>query len=157
MKSKALRVTVLRMIETTFKTTHAGAETRCDVASNVDAELAEQAELVAFAHFVARVFLLLGPARAGSIVDALVVSRDVDWAAVASPSETRTIVRFVDGASGPRLYFRLNARGKLYANVALDGLASGGQMSISGRGDVDPGPMGGTAECGSAVMINPKV
>jgi hypothetical protein len=111
------------MIETTFKTVHAGVETTCDVDSNVDGELAEQAELVAFAHFVARVFLLLGPARAGSIVDALVISRDTDWPPVSTPSETQTTVRFVDGASGPRLYFRLNKRGTLYADIGVNGLA----------------------------------
>jgi hypothetical protein len=112
------------MIETTFKTAHAGSETTCDVESNVSAELAEQAELVAFAHFVARVFLLLGPARAGAVVDALVSSPEVDWPPVATPSQIQTVVRFVDGASGPRLYFRLNARGKLYANVAVNALVN---------------------------------
>jgi hypothetical protein len=111
------------MIETTFETAHSGAETTCDVDSNAGAELAEQAELVAFAHYVARVFLLLGPAQAGAIVDALVSGRELDRPPVATPSQTRTVVRFIDGASGPRLYFRLNASGKLYANVAVDALA----------------------------------
>ncbi len=110
------------MIETTFETAHAGAETTCDIDSNVSAELAEQAELVAFAHYVARIFLLLGPAQAGAIVGVLVSGRDVDRPPVGTPSQTRTVVRFIDGASGPRLYFRLDARGKLYANLAVGAL-----------------------------------
>jgi hypothetical protein len=110
------------MIETTFETTHAGAETTCDVDSDIGGELAEQAELVAFAHYVARVFLLLGPAQAGAIVDVLVSGRAGDWPPVATPSQTRTVVRFIDGAAGPRLYFRLDVRGKLYANLVVDAL-----------------------------------
>jgi hypothetical protein len=112
------------MIETTFEITHADAETTCDVDSNVGGELAEQAELVAFAHVVARAFLLLGPARAGAIVDALVEGREVSWPAVATPAQVQAVVRFVDGASGPRLYFRLNVHGKLYANLAVDALGN---------------------------------
>jgi hypothetical protein len=110
------------MIETIFEIAHAGAETTCEVDSAAAGELAEQAELVAFAHYVARVFLLVGPAQVGAVVDALVSSGDAEWPAVAEPSQTRTLVRFIDGASGPRVYFRLNARGKLYANVAVDSL-----------------------------------
>ena len=129
MKSKALQVTVAAMIETTFEIAHAGAETTCEVGSSAVDELAEQAELVAFAHYVARVFLLLGPAQAGAIVDSLVSSGDAKWPAVAEPSQTRTLVRFIDGASGPRLYFRLDVRGKLYANVAVDAL----ETTLRGR------------------------
>jgi len=124
LKSTAPQVTVLRMIETTIETTHAGAETTCKAESNAGGELAQQAELVAFAHFVARVFLLLGPARAGAVVDALVARRQVEWPAVSAASRTHAIVRFVDGASGPRLFFRLNVVGKLYANVAVDAVAN---------------------------------
>lgn len=111
------------MIETTFETAHAGAETTCKADSNVGGGLAQQAELVAFARYVARVFLLLGPAQAGAIVERLVANGEVKRSSVATPSETRAVVRFVDGASGPRLYFRLNARGKLSANLAVDALA----------------------------------
>jgi hypothetical protein len=110
------------MIETTFDIWHVDADTNCEVASNVGGELAEQADLVSFAHYVARVFLLLGPARAGTLVDTLILPGDVSRPAVAAPSKTEAIVRFVDGASGPRLYFRLNVRGKLYANLSVDAL-----------------------------------
>src|SRR5262249_61385963 len=98
------------MIETTFEAAHADAETTCSMDSSIGGELGQQVELVAFAHFVARAFVLLGPAKAGAIVDALVASRRVDRPAAGTPSQTRTVVRFVDGASGPRLYFRLNVR-----------------------------------------------
>lgn len=110
------------MVETTFKTGHAGVEAICDVDSNVSGELAEQAELVAFTHFIARVLVLLGPARAGAVVSALLASPDLDWSAAAVPSHLRAVVRFVDGASGPRLYFRLKADDTLYADISVDTL-----------------------------------
>jgi hypothetical protein len=110
------------MIETTFDIAHAAAETNCEVDSNAGGKPAQQAELVAFAHYVARVFLLLGPARAGAVVDTLLETKAMSWPAVAGPSETAVIVRFVDGTAGPRLYFRLRARGKLYANISVDAL-----------------------------------
>jgi len=110
------------MIETTFDIAHAAADTNCEVDSDAGGEPAQQAELVAFAHYVARVFLLLGPARAGTVVDTLVETKATSWPAVATPSETGVIVRFVDGAAGPRLYFRLRARGNLYANLSVDAL-----------------------------------
>jgi hypothetical protein len=113
------------MIETTFEAAHADAETTCNIDSNIGGELGQQAELVAFAHFVARAFVLLGPAKAGAIVDALVASRRVDRPAAGTPSQTRTVVRFVDGASGPRLYFRLNVRRQLDAGLAVDALGKG--------------------------------
>jgi hypothetical protein len=99
------------MIETTFETAHADTETTWDVDSNVGGELAQQAELVAFTHFVARVFVLGLPAQAGARVNG-------------APSQTEVIVRFVDGASGPRLSFRLNARRRLDADPAVDALES---------------------------------
>jgi len=121
------------MIETTFETAHAGTETSCKVDSNVGGELAQKAELVAFAHFAARVFLLLGPARAGAVVDALVDGRQVDLPATVTGARTRTVVRFLDGASGPRLYFRLNAPGKPDADLAVDAL--GETLRQRHRGD----------------------
>ncbi len=108
------------MIETTFEAAHAAAEASCKIDSNVGGLLAQQAELVAFAHFVARAFVRLGPAQAGAIVDTLVAGRRLDPPAARTPAQTRTVVRFVDGASGPRLYFRLNVRGKLDADLAVD-------------------------------------
>ena len=110
------------MIETTFDIAHAGAEANCKVDSNVGGELAQQAELVAFAHYVARVFLVLGRARAGAVVETLVDTGTLKWPAVPALSETQAIARFVDGVSGPRLYFRLNTHGTLYANLSVDAL-----------------------------------
>lgn len=108
------------MVETTFDIAHAAADTTCEIESDAADELAQQAELVAFAHYVARVFLVVGPARAGAVVDALVARADAKWPPVTAPSQTQAIVRFVDGASGPRLYFRLKAQGTLYANLSVD-------------------------------------
>lgn len=108
------------MIETTFETVHADGETTCAVDSNVSGEPAQQAELVAFAQLVARAFLLLGPARAGAIVDVLGEGREVSSPGATTPARVQAVVRFVDGASGPRLYFRLNARGTDGANLAID-------------------------------------
>ena len=90
------------MIETTFEAAQADAETACNVDSSVSGELAQQAELVAFSHFMARSFVLSDLARTGS----------------------KVIVRFVDGASGPRLYFRLDTPGKVDTDLAVDALAT---------------------------------
>jgi len=124
LKSKALQVTVRRMIETTIDVAHAVADTSCEVESDAGGAPAQQAELVAFAHYVARVFVLLGPARAGAVVETLIARGDMKWPDVASSSRTQAVVRFVDGASGPRLDFRLKASGKLYANLSVDGVRS---------------------------------
>jgi hypothetical protein len=121
------------MIETTFETVHAGGETTCAVDSNAGGDLAQQAELVAFAQLVARAFLLLGPARAGAIVEALVEGRHTGSPALETPGQLRAVARFVDGASGPRLYFRLNARGKDDANLAVGAL--GTRLRQRHRGD----------------------
>jgi hypothetical protein len=104
------------MIETTFDI----ADANCEVESDAGGAPAQQAELVAFAHYVARVFLLLGPARAGAVVETLITPGETKWPDVPAPSEIRAIVRFVDGASGPRLYFRLKASGKVDANLSVD-------------------------------------
>jgi len=120
LKSKARRVTVLPMIETTFEIAHAAADTDCKIESDIEGALAQQAELVAFAHYVARVFVLLGPARAGSVVETLVTQAGLERPLVAEPSKTHAMIRFVDGASGPRLSFRLKPGDKLYADFSVD-------------------------------------
>lgn len=110
------------MIETRFDISSAAVGSSCAVTSNVDGELAEQAELIAFAHHVARLVVLLGPARAGAIVETLFDGSHAarSWLPGAAASDVQTIVRFVDGAAGPRVYFRLKARGPLYPDVSVE-------------------------------------
>jgi hypothetical protein len=99
------------MIETTLEIRVSGAGGECSIVSDAAGEVAEQAELVAFAHYVARVSSLAGPARADAAGDA---------------AEYRAVARFVDAARGPRLYFRLKSSDPALANrtvaVALGAL-----------------------------------
>jgi len=110
------------MIETRFDISSAAVESSCAVTSSGDGELAAQAELIAFAHHVARLVLLLGPARAGAIVETLFDGSQParKWVPGAAATDVHTTVRFVDGASGPRVYFRLKAHGPLYADLSVE-------------------------------------
>jgi hypothetical protein len=89
------------MIEMTLEIRLADAGDVCAIASNATGELEEQAQLVAFAHYATRVAgdsSRESPPRPGTTNDVV---------------EYRAVVRFVDGASGPRMYFRItpgNAR-----------------------------------------------
>jgi Zn ribbon nucleic-acid-binding protein len=101
------------MVETTLDIGFSAAGESCVIASNVAGETEQQAELVAFAHYAARVISLLGPARAGAVVAALSASGDGSTepaARGAAGRGPRAVVRFVDGASGPRIYFRLKPK-----------------------------------------------
>ena len=101
------------MVETKLDIGFSAGGEKCVIASNVGGETEQQAELVAFAHYAARVISLLGPARAGAVVAALSASGDGSAERVAhaaAASEVRAVVRFVDGASGPRIYFRLKSK-----------------------------------------------
>ena len=71
------------MIETTFDIRFSAGDDDCVIASNVTGETEQQAELVAFAHYVARAISLLGPARAGGVVEELGAAHDE--AAAAGP------------------------------------------------------------------------
>jgi hypothetical protein len=124
LQSHALQVTVLRMIETRFDISSAVVGSSCAVTSSAGGELAAQAELIAFAHHVARLIVLLGPARAGAIVEALFDGDHAarHWLPGAAASGVETTVRFLDGASGPRVYFRLKAHGPLYADLSVEQL-----------------------------------
>jgi len=109
------------MIETRFDISSAAVGSNCAVSSNASGALAQQAELIAFAHHVARLISLLGPAGAGTIVETLFDGSGAPrgWIPGAAASELQTVVRFVDGASGPRVYFRLKARGRLHADLSV--------------------------------------
>ena len=102
------------MVETTLDIGFSAGGENCVIASNVGGETEQQAELVAFAHYAARVISLLGPARAGAVVGALSASGDGSAEAATPPGAAapglRAVVRFVDGASGPRIYFRLKPK-----------------------------------------------
>jgi Zn ribbon nucleic-acid-binding protein len=88
---------VLEMIETTLEIRLADAGDECAVASNAAGDLDEQAQLVAFAHYATR------------------IAADPRLRVPPRPSKTngiveyRAVARFVDAASGPRMYFRLTA------------------------------------------------
>jgi len=109
------------MIETRFDISSAAVGSNSAVSSNASGALAQQAELIAFAHHVARLISLLGPAGAGAIVETLFDGSGAPrgWLPGAAASELQTIVRFVDGTSGPRVYFRLKSRGRLQADLSV--------------------------------------
>lgn len=104
------------MVETTLDIGLAAGDENCVITSNVTGETAQQAELVAFAHYAARMISSLGPARAGAIVAALrAAGEEGAEPAGASGAEQgfRVLARFVDGAAGPRIYFRAKAKRSL--------------------------------------------
>jgi hypothetical protein len=101
------------MVETTLDIGFSARGENCVIASNVGGETEQQAELIAFAHYATRVISLLGPARAGAVVAVLSASGDGSaepGALGVAASGFRALVRFVDGASGPRIYFRLKPK-----------------------------------------------
>jgi hypothetical protein len=83
------------MIETTLEIRLAEGGDECAIASNAAGELDEQAQLLAFAHYATRI-------AADPSLRVRPGPGTTDGA-----SEYRAIARFVDGASGPRMYFRL--------------------------------------------------
>src|SRR5205823_6894817 len=95
------------------------------VDSNASGELEEQAVLVAFAHYTARIVSLLGPDRAFTLVRGLARLKEATRHDLASLMEARgigvalpeqgvvaeavfrAVATFLNTAAGPRLYFRL--------------------------------------------------
>jgi hypothetical protein len=99
------------MLTTSFEIRFSGdGAATVAVDSNASGETAAQAELVAFAHYAARVILLLGPARAGPLVHSL-AGPGSELTAEGGTGAVRALARFIDGASGPRMYFRLKSSG----------------------------------------------
>jgi hypothetical protein len=92
------------MIETTLEIRMSGADGECSILSNAAGEVAEQAELLAFALYVGRVKSLGGLDPPDSAVDA---------------AEYLAVARFVDAARGPRLYFRLKGSDPAFADRAV--------------------------------------
>jgi hypothetical protein len=109
------------MVETTFDIRFFAGGEECVIASDVTGEKQQQAELVAFGHYVARLVSLLGPARAGVVVDVLSGEAGVapQRPLGAETSSSRALVRFVDGVAGPRMDFRLKAQGVSYADASI--------------------------------------
>lgn len=101
------------MVETTVDIDFAAGRATCSIDTNAAGDVEQQAELVVFGQYAARVIALLGPARAGHVVHLLgAEGRDDDpplWPSGASASKSRAVARFVDAAGGPRIYFRFKS------------------------------------------------
>jgi hypothetical protein len=118
------------MVETTFEIHFSGdGEASATVDANVSGETAAQAELVAFAHHTARVISDLGPARADGVLRSLGGLGNEPSAQPATDHAAgtlRALARFLDAASGPRMYFRTKSSGSpdlaRSVNVLLDSL-----------------------------------
>ena len=116
------------MVETTLEIRFLADDEACaSIDSNVSSDAKQQAELVAFAHYAARIVSQLGPHRSAPLVRALATAgepnhsegagaaarvRVLPWESGAGDQRSfRVLVRFLDTASGPRVYFRLRERG----------------------------------------------
>jgi hypothetical protein len=110
------------MVETTLEIRFLADDEACaSIDSNVSGEAAQQAELVAFAHYAARVISELGPQRSAPLVQGLANFGEVDavtqvhvvpWEPRAGADRSfRALVRFLDTSGGPRMFFRLRERG----------------------------------------------
>ena len=123
------RVTVAtRMVETTFDIRLFPGGDDCSITSTVSGETEQQAELVAFAHGAARIISVAGPARAGAVVQALAGAQDQEGLHTSdtAPWSFTTVARFIDGASGPRIYFRFKSSepldGRAFVRVLANAL-----------------------------------
>ena len=114
------------MLTTSFEISFSGAgAATAAIDSNASGETAAQAELVAFAHYAARMILLLGPARAGALVQflaALGTDSRLEPAVASDAGTLRALARFIDSASGPRMYFRLKSSGSPDAAFSVGAL-----------------------------------
>jgi hypothetical protein len=110
------------MVETTIDIRLLPTGQECVIASDAAGEVREQAELVAFGHTAARLVSLLAPAQSGEVVNALLAAegkRNSAPAAAIDEAHARARVRFLDGASSPRMDFRLKLRGELAAGASV--------------------------------------
>jgi hypothetical protein len=100
------------MVETTVDIDFAPGRPTCAIESNAAGDVEQQAELVVFGHYAARVIALLGPARAGNVVRLLTTEGDEESQrrpSGAPASKSRAVARFVDASGGPRIYFRFKS------------------------------------------------
>jgi hypothetical protein len=101
------------MVETTVDIDVAAGRPTWAIESNAAGDVEQQAELVVFGHYAARVIVLLGPARAGRVVHLLTAKGGDDeslrWPPGVPASKSRAVARFVDAAGGPRIYFRFKS------------------------------------------------
>ena len=112
------------MVETTLEIRFLADDEACaSIQSNVAGEAEQQAELVVFAHYAARIVSQLGPDRSAPLAEALAEFREVEeadggWAVArvrvvpwepraGADRSLRALVRFLDTAGGPGVYFRL--------------------------------------------------
>ena len=114
------------MVQTRFDISFFGGADGCVIASDVTGERQQQAERVAYGHYVARLVSLLGPARAGAVVGVLAAAGETGSQPPPGAKQLRwrAQVRFVDGAAGPRISFRLKTQGVSYAEASIDLLRS---------------------------------
>lgn len=109
------------MVETTIEIRFGDGSASARVDSNVAGEAERQAELVSLGHYVARVFVLLGPERSAALVTALAGLDDQKgkhnpWRADSGAAPHGRIVivaRFLDTRRGPRSFFRVEQHGEV--------------------------------------------
>jgi hypothetical protein len=111
-----------RVFETTLDIRFSHDEAHASVESNVAGELEQQAELISFAHYAARLVLSVGPGRAFSIAESLTRLEDAtteqladlagrDWPVRSESSAPHVATRFLSSRGGPRMFFRLKQPG----------------------------------------------
>jgi len=115
------------MVETTLEIRFSADDEACvTVRSNASVEAEQQAELVSFGHYAARIILLLGPERAFPLVRSLTRLEEgagIDDVALAgvrvvpcdegigADRALTVLARFLNTRGGPRMFFRLKRRG----------------------------------------------
>jgi hypothetical protein len=112
-------------------------EARAAVESNVSGELEQQAELISFAYYAARIVVLLGSERAFPLADSLRSLEGATTEYLAGLAERdqpvngegkalRVLTRFLSTRGGPRIFFRLKRQGlpPRVAGDAYHGLGS---------------------------------
>jgi hypothetical protein len=125
-----------RVVESTVDVRFSAAgEARADVASNVDGDVARQAELVCLAHHAARTVNVVGRDRGLALVQSLLL---LDEAAAGDPGDearrlgirivpdadvdraaaVHVVARFLGGRRQPRVYFRMKSRASAGAPLA---------------------------------------
>jgi len=111
------------MVETTLQIRFsAGDEVHARVQSTASGDVEQQAELVCFAHYAARIILSLGPERASPLAASLTSLEEATKEDLAALGELHTPgisadrafqvhARFLSMRGGPRLFFRPKRRG----------------------------------------------
>jgi hypothetical protein len=110
------------VFETTLDIRFPHDEAHAIVESNVAGELEQQAELISFAHYAARLILVVGPERAlpiaeslttleGATTEQLVGLAERDRPGRSESRAPHVVTRFLSTRGGPRMFFRLKRPG----------------------------------------------